>query len=108
MSNGAPFTTYAIRALHGSGEISLNRAAERMAMIGDLLIIATHGSYSKSEFASYDPGIVLVDEHNHPRDPKVAATVPLRRHKNWHMSGSVHVSRNHRLTVCPAAPVLRS
>jgi aspartate 1-decarboxylase len=65
VSNGARFTTYAIKAPRGSGEISLNGAAARMAMIGDILIIAAYSLYSESELASYGPVIVLVDEDNH-------------------------------------------
>ena len=64
VNNGARFTTYAIKAPRGSGEISLNGAAARMAMIGDLLIIAAYSLYSDSELASYRPTIVLVGERN--------------------------------------------
>jgi len=39
ISNGERFSTYIIRAPRGSGEISLNGAAARRAMVGDLLII---------------------------------------------------------------------
>lgn len=68
VSNGVRFTTYAIKARRGSGEISLNGAAARMAMIGDLLIIAAYSSYSESELPAYRPVIVLVDEHNRPKE----------------------------------------
>jgi aspartate 1-decarboxylase len=71
VNNGARFTTYAITAPRGSGEISLNGAAARLAMIGDLLIIAAYSCYSESELTSYRPAIVLVDEHNSPNDPKL-------------------------------------
>jgi len=56
-----------IAAARGSGEISLNGAAARRAMVGDLLIIATYASYSAEELRSYQPVIVLVDEHNRPK-----------------------------------------
>ena len=36
-------------------------------MVGDLLIIATYASYSAEELRSYQPVIVLVDEHNRPK-----------------------------------------
>lgn len=67
VSNGERFTTYAIKARAGSGEISLNGAAARRAMVGDLLIICTYCSYSETELESYRPTIVLVDEHNRGR-----------------------------------------
>jgi aspartate 1-decarboxylase len=63
------FSTYAIRAAAESGEISLNGAAARKAMIGDLLIIAAYSGYSEDELAAYQPIIVLVDEHNRPKSP---------------------------------------
>lgn len=67
INNGERFNTYVIAAARGSGEISLNGAAARRAMVGDLLIIATYASYSAEELNSYQPVIVLVDEHNRPK-----------------------------------------
>jgi aspartate 1-decarboxylase len=69
INNGERFSTYAIRAAADSGEISLNGAAARKAMIGDLLIITAYASYSEDELAEYQPIIVLVDEHNRPKSP---------------------------------------
>ena len=68
VNNGERFNTYAIRAARGSGEISLNGAAARRAMVGDLLIIAAYSSYTESELKGYKPTIVLVDEHNRPKN----------------------------------------
>jgi aspartate 1-decarboxylase len=67
ISNGARFSTYAIKATRGSGEISLNGAAARLACLGDLLIICAYSGYQESELAGYRPRVVLVDEHNRPR-----------------------------------------
>jgi aspartate 1-decarboxylase len=67
INNGERFNTYAIRSARGSGEISLNGAAARKAMIGDLLIIAAYASYSEAELRTYQPTIVLVDERNRSR-----------------------------------------
>lgn len=64
VNNGERFNTYAIRAARGSGEVSLNGAAARRAMVGDLLIIAAYASYTEPELKGYKPKIVLVDEHN--------------------------------------------
>lgn len=64
VNNGERFTTYAISAPRGSGTISLNGAAARKAMVGDLLIIAAYSIYDEAELASWRPVIVLVDEHN--------------------------------------------
>ncbi len=67
ITNGERFSTYIIKAPRGSGEISLNGAAARKAMVGDLLIICAYSSYSEAELERYEPIIVLVDEHNRPR-----------------------------------------
>lgn len=70
VANGERFSTYIIKAARGSGAISLNGAAARKAMVGDLLIICTYSQYSKEEADSHVPIIVLVDEHNRPRAHK--------------------------------------
>lgn len=64
ISNGERFTTYAIRALHGSGVISVNGAAAHKANPGDILIIASYAMYSELELQKYQPLLVYVDEHN--------------------------------------------
>lgn len=64
VSNGARFTTYAIRAARGSGVISVNGAAAHMANPGDLVIIATYAAYTELELARYAPELVYVGEGN--------------------------------------------
>ena len=44
VTNGARFSTYAIRADEGSGIISLNGGAARHVQVGDLIIIAAFAS----------------------------------------------------------------
>ena len=73
VTNGERFSTYAIRAARGSGTISLNGAAARRAMVGDLLIICAYSQYSEAELASHRPVVVLVDEHNRPRPAALKA-----------------------------------
>lgn len=67
VNNGERFNTYAIRAARGSGTISLNGAAARRAMTGDLLIICAYSEYSEAELRSYRPVVILVDERNRPK-----------------------------------------
>jgi aspartate 1-decarboxylase len=67
VNNGERFSTYIIKAARGSGAISLNGAAARKAMVGDLLIICAYTAYSDVELERYEPVVVLVDEHNVPR-----------------------------------------
>lgn len=70
IANGERFSTYIIEAPRGSGEISLNGAAARKAMIGDLLIICAYSSYTPAEAEIHEPVVVLVDERNQPRQGK--------------------------------------
>jgi aspartate 1-decarboxylase len=67
INNGERFNTYAIEAARDSGTISLNGAAARKAMTGDLLIICAYAQYSEPELSGYKPVVVLVDEHNRRR-----------------------------------------
>lgn len=67
IGNGARLTTYAIRAARDSGIISLNGAAARLGLPGDLLIVAAYAEFTAEELESHEPKIVLVDERNRPR-----------------------------------------
>ncbi len=67
VNNGERFSTYIIKAPRGSGAISLNGAAARRAMVGDLLIICAYSQYSEAEVEQHEPIVVLVDENNQPR-----------------------------------------
>jgi aspartate 1-decarboxylase len=64
IENGERFTTYAIKAERGSGEICLNGAAARKALVGDHLIICAYCDYSEEELGAHRPAVVLVDESN--------------------------------------------
>ena len=64
INNGERFSTYAIVGKRGSGEISLNGAAARLAQLGDLLIICTYAPMSNAEVAEYQPKIVFVNDKN--------------------------------------------
>lgn len=67
VSNGERFSTYVIKAPRNSGAISLNGAAARKAMVGDLLIICGYSQYTEAEAERHEPVVVLVDERNQPR-----------------------------------------
>lgn len=64
VNNGERFSTYAIRAQRGSGVISVNGAAARKAMPGDILIIATYAVYNEIELEKHSPDLVYVDAQN--------------------------------------------
>ena len=68
VENGERLTTYAIKSKRGTGEICLNGAAARKAMMGDHLIICAYANYSESDLASYRPVVIVVDEKNQARD----------------------------------------
>ena len=64
VNNGERFSTYAIKGERGTGEISLNGAAARLAHLGDLLIICTYAPMTDEEIATYKQKIVFVDDKN--------------------------------------------
>ena len=64
ISNGSRFDTYVIKGERGSGSICLNGAAARKGSPGDLIIIASYGSYSKDEIAGGKSILVWVDAKN--------------------------------------------
>ncbi len=64
VNNGQRFTTYAISAERGSGIISVNGAAARLAAPGDLLIIATYAMYNEVELQKFEPTLIYVDGKN--------------------------------------------
>lgn len=64
VTNGARFTTYAIRGEYGSGIVSVNGAAARKAAPGDLLIIASYAILTEDELRYFQPRLVYVDARN--------------------------------------------
>jgi aspartate 1-decarboxylase len=61
INNGERFTTYAIPS-DIPGTISLNGSAARKGVIGDILIIATYGMISDTDF--HEPTVIFVNENN--------------------------------------------
>jgi aspartate 1-decarboxylase len=64
VNNGARFDTYVFEAPAGSGIISLNGAAARKGLPGDLIIIVSYALYSPEELIDYQPKIVVLDSGN--------------------------------------------
>ena len=64
VSNGARFTTYALRADAGSGIVSLNGGAARHVQVGDLVIVAAFAGMSEAEADAFKPKLVYVDAAN--------------------------------------------
>lgn len=78
IANGERFSTYIIKAPRNSGVISLNGAAARKAVVGDLLIICAYSAYSEAELEHYRPIVVLVDDDNRPRAYETATRASCR------------------------------
>ena len=72
VTNGARFTTYAIRA-DEPGDIRINGAAAHLAKPGHVVIIATYGSYTADEVARHKPLLVYVDAQNRRIQPPAGA-----------------------------------
>jgi aspartate 1-decarboxylase len=64
INNGARFETYAIQEASGSGKVILNGAASRLAVPGDLIIIATYAIVTDEEYRTFRPIKVKVDQNN--------------------------------------------
>jgi aspartate 1-decarboxylase len=64
INNGNRFSTYVIEGKKNSGEISLNGAAARLGVLGDLIIIFSYVYLSDEDITRYEPVIVLLDENN--------------------------------------------
>lgn len=64
VNTGARFTTYAIRAQDGSGIISVNGAAARLAVTGDRLIICSYVGLDQKELINHKPKLLYLDHNN--------------------------------------------
>jgi aspartate 1-decarboxylase len=69
INTGGRFTTYAIPAPAGSGNIGINGAAARLAQKGDLVIIIAYARMEEAQAKSFQPRVVLVDAANRPLPP---------------------------------------
>lgn len=76
VNNGERFTTYAIRAAEGSGTISVNGAAARLAAVGDIVIICAYVGLNQAELAAYRPNLVYVNENN--EITRTSHTIPVQ------------------------------
>ncbi|RMG52442.1 MAG: aspartate 1-decarboxylase [Gammaproteobacteria bacterium] len=76
LANGERFTTYAIRAEHGSGTISVNGAAAHKANPGDRVIICSYAQLDAAEAARFRPTLVYVDSDN--RIKRIGNEIPVQ------------------------------
>ncbi len=64
VNNGARLVSYIIPGERGSRTICINGAAAHLVHPGDRVILATFAQMSDQEARTYEPKVVLVDEHN--------------------------------------------
>ena len=64
VTQGTRIETYALEGPAGSGVVCINGAAAHQNRPGDLVIIATFGTYDEAELQRYEPTVVLVNENN--------------------------------------------
>ena len=65
ISNGARFTTYAIKSKkRGSGDMTVNGAAARLVQPGDLIIVCAYVQMSEAEARKHQPVVISVDAKN--------------------------------------------
>jgi aspartate 1-decarboxylase len=65
INTGERFETYIITAPRGTGTLSLNGAAARKAVVGDLVIVCSYIAVEINEIKTHKPKIVMVDGKNH-------------------------------------------
>jgi len=61
LNNGERLETYIIKGKRGSGEITLNGAAARKVVIGDIIIILSFALLGFEEAKSFKPTIIFPD-----------------------------------------------
>jgi aspartate 1-decarboxylase len=64
INNGERLETYVIKGERGSGMITLNGAAARKAVAGDLVIIAAFAQMTPEEARTFKPAIVFPGSQN--------------------------------------------
>ncbi len=77
VNTGSRFVTYAIRAEAGTGIISVNGAAARLASPGDILIICAFVQVTESELKDYHPRLIYVDRDN--RITRTGDRIPVQK-----------------------------
>ena len=68
ITNGARFETYTIEAPTGSSSVTVNGAAARLVVPGDIIIVAAFSFLSLEEAEKHKPIAVFIDEGNRIRE----------------------------------------
>ena len=78
LNNGERFTTYAIKAENGSGQITLNGAAAYKGNKNDLIIICTYVDIPKKEVKNHSPKLIYFKEKTNIID-KIQSSIPIQK-----------------------------
>jgi len=81
LNNGERFTTYAIKAENGSGEITLNGAAAFKGNKNDLIIICTYIDIQKKEIKKHQPKLIYFKNNTNSID-KIKSSIPIQKKNN--------------------------
>jgi aspartate 1-decarboxylase len=88
IENGARFVTYVIEGEAGSGTMQVNGAAAHLVREGDVIIVASFGSFDEHDLETYAPVVVHVNDRNEvvavDSNPEV-----LLRGTEHHLAGDV-------------------
>lgn len=68
VTNGARLVTYALAGERGSGTVQVNGAGAHLIKPGDVVIIATYGTYDEAEARGHEPVVVLMDANNRVKE----------------------------------------
>lgn len=64
ITRGTRLVTYALNGPRGSGVVCINGAAAHLMSPGDRVIIATFVDLDDSEYATFKPKVLLLDDNN--------------------------------------------
>jgi len=77
VNNGARLETYTLPGAPGSRTVCMNGPAARLAARGDEVIVMAYAQMTPEEARKHRPRIVLVDEHNNPKEVFDAQVEPV-------------------------------
>jgi aspartate 1-decarboxylase len=77
VNTGSRFVTYAIRAEAGTGIISVNGAAARLAAPGDILIICAYVQVPEERLDAFEPRLIYLDRDN--KITRTGSKIPVQK-----------------------------
>lgn len=81
VTRGTRLATYALEGPRGSGVVCINGAAAHLNQPGDRVIIATFAPVPEADVRAHQPTVVLVDDQNRIKNPKLVEVPGPQRRK---------------------------